>query len=139
MNKEEILGLINANQSCHLATCEGSQPHVRGMMCYKADESGIIFHTGNTKDLYKQIQSNPKVEICFFDQEKKTQVRVVGNAVIKDEIELKKEIVQARPFMKPWVDEKGYETLVVFQVTDCTAYVWTFETNFASKEPVKLT
>jgi len=138
MNREEIIKLINNNLTCHLATVENDEPHVRGMMTYRADEEGILFHTANTKDLYEQIKNNPLVEICYFDKEKNIQVRVMGEAVIKDDMDLKKEIVQNRPFLKPWVDEMGYDMLIVFQVKKCVAYTWTFETNFSPKEYIKL-
>ena len=87
MNREEIIKLINENLSCHLATSENNQPHVRGMMVYKADENGVIFHTGQTKDLCSQIKSNPLVELCFFDSKNNIQVRVTGKAVIKEDLE----------------------------------------------------
>lgn len=65
MNKEEILDFIKSNPACHLATVDGDQPRVRGMLMYRADENGILFHTGNFKDLYKNLQNNPNVELCF--------------------------------------------------------------------------
>jgi len=139
MTKEEIIGFINANLACHLATAADGQPHTRGMLAYKANENGIIFHTANTKDLYKQILSNPSVEVCFLNQEKNIQVRVTGKAVIKDDAELKKEIIGARPFLKPWVEKMGYDMMVVFQVTGCQAHTWTMETNFSPKEYIKIT
>ena len=139
MTKEEIVEAINANLSCHLATAESDQPHVRGMMAYRADEKGIVFHTGRTKDLYKQIVANPKLELCFFDQKNNRQIRVQGKAVIVDDAALKKEIIEARPFLKPWAEKSGIESIVVFRVIDCSACLWTFETNFAAKEYIKIT
>ena len=139
MKKEEIIAFINANLACHLATAEGDQPHVRGMRAYRADENGVLFHTGRTKDLYRQIVANPLVEICFFNQQNNMQIRVKGKAVIKNDDALKKEIVAARPFLKPWVEKAGLDVLVVFQVVDCAACIWTFETNFVPKEYIKIT
>ena len=40
MTREQILEFLNANPVCHLATCEGKQPRVRGMMMYRADATG---------------------------------------------------------------------------------------------------
>ena len=51
---------------------------------------------------------------------------------------LKKEIVEARPFMKPWVGKNGYDPLVVFRVTQCQAAVWTMATNFEPTQYQKL-
>jgi len=63
-----------------LATVEDEEPRVRGMLLYKADENGIIFHTGTMKALYEQVLKNPKVELCFSGDG--TQVRVSGKLEI---------------------------------------------------------
>jgi pyridoxamine 5'-phosphate oxidase len=136
MTREQILEFLNANPMCHLATCEGSQPQVRGMMMYRADSAGLIFHTGNYKSLSKQLLANKRVEVCFDSQG--TQVRVAGIAENVEDMGLKKEIVEARPFLKPWVEEHGYELLVVFRVTQCQAAVWTMATNFEPTQYRKL-
>ena len=128
VNREQTIAFLNANPVCHLATCEGKQPRVRGMMMYRADASGLIFHTGNSKAIYKQLLANKQVEVCFNSQD--TQVRVAGVVEIVEDMDLKKEIVEARPFMKPWIEEHGYELLVVFRVTQCKAATWTLATNF---------
>ena len=132
MTREEIIRFINENQACHLATVEDGKPRVRGMMAYRADPSGVIFHTGTAKSLAQQIRKNPHVEACF--NSKDMQVRVSGVAEILEDLALKKEIVAARPFMKPWVEAHGYGLLVVFRITQCEAAVWTMATN---QEPTK--
>ena len=136
MTREQILEFLNANPMCHLATCEGKQPRVRGMMMYRADASGLVFHTGNYKALAKQLRGNKQVEVCFDSQG--TQARIAGVAEIMEHMGLKKEIVEARPFLKPWVEERGYGLLVVFRVTPCQAAVWTMATNFEPTRYQKL-
>lgn len=138
MNKTEILEFLNGNPACYLATSENNTPHVRGMLMYRADEKGIVFHTGNMKDVYKQLNNNTNVELCFFSSEKNLQVRVSGKAVFVEDIELKKEIAENRPFLKPWVEKMGYDILAVFRVIDCIAHTWSFETNFSPKEYINL-
>ena len=138
MTKKEIVDFINTNQSCYLATVEGNQPHVRGMMAYRADDTGILFHTGQTKDLYQQILNNPRVEVCFYNENKSMQIRVKGRAVIQNNDNLKKEIIDARPFMKPWIDKVGLDALAVFKITEAEACLWTFGANFEPKRYVAL-
>lgn len=58
MNKNKIFNFLNANPVFHLATVDGNKPHVRGLLLYRADENGIIFHTGKMKDLHKQLTEN---------------------------------------------------------------------------------
>ena len=127
MTREEIMRFINENQACHLATLEDGRPRVRGMLAYRADEAGVIFHTGTSKSLAQQIRKNPQVEACFNSNN--TQVRVAGVAEILEDDALKKEIVEARPFLKPWVAAHGLGLLVVFRVAPCEAAVWTMATN----------
>jgi pyridoxamine 5'-phosphate oxidase len=138
MDKQEIIQFLNTNPVVYLATAEDNQPHVRGMMLYRADDKGIIFHTGTGKDLSQQMLKNPKVELCCFNPQSKLQVRVSGVAELINDLELKKEIVNNRQFLKPWVDQYGYESLAVYRIKDCKATPWTFETNLAPKEYIKL-
>ena len=140
MNKKEIFDFLNANPVFHLATVEGGKPHVRGMYLYQADEQGILFHTGKMKDLHQQLIGNPHVEMSFnngkFDD--LIQVRVSGTVELVEDLALKKEIVQKRPFLKPWVDQSGYDPLAVYRLKNGKAAVWTFKTNIAPKEFVEL-
>ena len=140
MNKSEIFGFLNTNPAFHLANVEDNKPHVRGMLLYKADENGIIFHTGKMKDLHKQLTKNPHVEMCFNNGnfENLIQIRVSGTVELVENLELKKEIVQKREFLKPWVDQMGYEFLAVYRMKKGVATIWTMKTNFAPKEFIEL-
>lgn len=140
MNKTEILQFMNSNPTFHLATVEGDKPHVRGMLLYRADENGIVFNTGKIKDLYKQLTKNPQVEMCFTNNifENLIQVRVVGTVEPVEDLDLKKEIVEKRDFLKPWIEQAGYDALAVFRLKAGTALVWTMATNIAPKEYIQL-
>ncbi|HEY3417308.1 MAG TPA: pyridoxamine 5'-phosphate oxidase family protein [Armatimonadota bacterium] len=138
MTKDEIYAFLNANPVCFLATGEGNQPRVRGMMLFRADEQGIIFHTGKGKDLVAQIEKNPTVELCAFDQKNFVQVRVSGTAEFNDDIALKDEIVARHEFLKPVVEQYGYDALVVFSVKGKNAAVWTMATNMEPKTVIDL-
>ncbi len=140
MNKSEILGFLNVNPVFHLATVEGSKPHVRGLLLYRADEHGIVFHTGKMKDLHKQLTVNPHVEMCFNNGNSQNivQIRVSGSVELVEDIDLKKEIVQKREFLKPWVERDGYGSLAVYRIKNGKATIWTMTTNFAPKEYIEL-
>jgi pyridoxamine 5'-phosphate oxidase len=138
MTKTEILALINANPACHLATVEGNTPRVRGILLYRADEDGLVFHTGNMKDLYRQLTRNPRVELCFNDFQKGIQVRVSGSVELMEDMALKKEIAAKRDFLKPWVEQWGWDMLVVYRLRNGKATTWTMPTNFDPKTYVEL-
>jgi pyridoxamine 5'-phosphate oxidase len=137
MDKKEIYEFMNSNRAFYLATCEGDKPHVRGIYLHRADENGIIFTTGKVRDLYRQLKINPKVELCFHKE--LFQLRV--NGIVEDldhDLELKKEIVAARPFMKPWIDAAGYEPMAVFRVVKCVATTWSMDKTLAPKEYIEI-
>jgi len=138
MNKEEIFAIMNENPAFHLATLDGDQPRVRGMLLFRADENGIVFHTGAMKDLYTQITENPKAELCFFG--KGVQVRVSG--VLEKSVDpvLREEIYAhpSRGFLRAWKENGIDSQLQIYVLKNGTAVTWTMETNFSKKQPITL-
>ncbi|MGI6648969.1 MAG: pyridoxamine 5'-phosphate oxidase family protein [Bacillota bacterium] len=122
MTRQEMFDLMNSHPAFHLATMEGDQPRVRALLLFKADESGIIFHSTVTKDIYQQVSQNPKVELCFNDFNKNIQLRVNGVLEIVDDNKLKDEIANhpSRGFLKSWRDraiQDFYHSFVVFRLS----------------------
>ena len=109
MTKEEILKMLNAHPVMYVATNDNGQPRVRGILMYKADDSGIVFHTGTTKDFYRQLVADPRAEVCFACG--KYQVRVEGKFELVEDMALKEEIVShpSRKFLQPWREQQGDE------------------------------
>lgn len=144
MKKQDLFAFMNSNPAFHLATVEDEQPRVRGMLLYRADENGIIFHSGTMKDVYKQILKNPKVELCFNDYKKGVQLRVSGSLEIIDDKDLKDEITAhpTRLFLRAWKEDGSmqdfYNDLAVFRLRNGTANTWTMDRNFAPKENIIL-
>ncbi len=138
MTSQEMFKLINENPAFHLATVEGDQPRVRGMLLYKADENGFVFHTASTKDVFKQIKENPKAEMCFSCNG--VQIRVTGVLEQVFDEDLRAEIFAhpSRKFLQAWIANGIDNLLQVFVMKKCTAVTWTIETNFNPKEVIKL-
>ncbi len=138
MNKQEIYELMNQNLGFYLATVDEDQPHVRGMMLFRADENGIIFHTASTKDVYKQIMENPKAELCF--NANGTQIRVTGTLEVMHDEKIREEIFAhpTRKFLQAW-KENGIDNLLeVLIMRNCEAVIWTMQSNFEPKKPIKI-
>jgi pyridoxamine 5'-phosphate oxidase len=138
MTKQEILEFAAKNPICALATIDGTKPRVRTIMLCRADEDGIIFTTGRDKDVNKQLQADPAVELCFYNADQGLQVRIEGAVEMVDDLDLKKQIVEAFPFLKPWVEQAGYEVLVPYRLKNGTATTWTMETNAEPKKFIQL-
>ena len=120
MDKKEILAFITANPTGFLATTDGKKPHVRAFGTYRADENGIVFFTQNVKDVYKQMEKHPDIEVCYWANQH--QVRVVGKVQAVEDMNFKKEIVDKRAFLKPQVDKNGWDYLKVFVLKNAKAH-----------------
>ena len=145
MEKKQIYELMGKNPVFYLATVDSNEPRVRGMLLYKADESGIVFHTGPHKELYRQIQKNPNVQMCFFDPKENIQIRVRGVLEKNDDIDLKKEISShpTRGFMQAWkanceTTDEFFNMFSVFRLKNGIANIWTFASNFSPKQDIVL-
>ena len=138
MTSKEILKLVNENPAFHLATVDGDQPRVRGMLLFRADENGFIFHTASTKDVFRQMKENPKAEMCFSCGG--TQIRVTGVMEQVFDEKLRAEIFAhpSRKFLQAWVANGIDNLLQVFIMKDCSAVTWTMETNFEPKKTIEL-
>ncbi|HSW59001.1 MAG TPA: pyridoxamine 5'-phosphate oxidase family protein [Dehalococcoidales bacterium] len=138
LTKGEVLALLNANPMCYMATAEGNQPRVRAMGMYKADETGIYFQAWKIKDVHKQIEKNPAVELCFNTKDGK-QIRVSGKFEIIEDLALKKEVEAKRPFMTPIIKGRGgYEVVAIYRMQKGKATVWTMAENFTPKNYIEL-
>lgn len=138
MNKEEIFKLINENPAFHLETIDKDKPRVRGMLLFRADEEGIIFHTASTKDVFHQLMENPKAELCFNSQT--NQVRVSGVLELVDDDDLRNEIFNhpSRQFLQMW-KENGIDVMLqIFRMKNGEAVEWTMVKNFDEKVFIRL-
>jgi pyridoxamine 5'-phosphate oxidase len=125
MNKEEILAFIAENPIAFLGTVDDNKARVRGMDTFRADSDGLIFYTSKVKNVFKQIAANPEVEACYFA--KGTQVRVRGKMEVLEDLALKKEIVEKRPFLKPmYQDDTSYANMAVCRLKG-QATTWSME------------
>ncbi len=64
---KEALEFLNKAGVYYLATTDADQPHVRPLGFVMDYNGKLAFCTSNQKPMYKQLKSNPKVEICAFD------------------------------------------------------------------------
>lgn len=138
MTVAEIYEFLNLNPVFYLATIEEDQPRVRGMLLFRADKDGIIFHTSSAKELYTQVKQNPKVELCFTG--KGVQIRITGKVEEVKNPFLYQEIFDhpSRQFMNEWKDNGIEKSMSIFRLKHGKATIWTMETNFEPKKFVQL-
>jgi uncharacterized pyridoxamine 5'-phosphate oxidase family protein len=114
----------------YLATTDGDQPRVRPFGTAHIFEDKLYIQTGKRKDVSKQIDANPKFEICGF---KGSWIRVSGTLVEDPRIEAQESMLEAYPSLKSMY-AAGDGNTVVYYIEDGEA---TFSSFTAAPRTVK--
>ena len=114
---QEVYEYLKACGTYYLATVEGDQPRVRPFGTIDIFEDKLYIQTGKVKDVSKEMQANPKVEICAFDGQK--WIRVAGEVVRDDRVEPKKHMLDSYPNLKALyrADDDNTEVLYLKNAT----------------------
>ena len=96
----------------YLATVDGDQPRVRPFGTAEIFEDHLYIQTGKSKNVFKQIEANPKVEICAFKDGK--WLWVSGRLKIDDRVEAKKDMLDKNPDLRNMYDENDSNTVVLY-------------------------
>lgn len=102
----------------YLATVDGDQARVRPFGTIDMFEDKLYIQTGKVKDVSKQMQADPKVELCAFDGEK--WLRIAATVVRDDRIEPKKHMLENYPDLRAIYDPEDDNTEVLY-LKDATA------------------
>lgn len=119
----EVYDFLKKCQIYYLATVEGDQPRVRPFGTIDWFEDRLYIQTGKVKDVSKQMQQNPKIELCAFDGEK--WLRVAATAVRDDRVEAKAHMLDAYPQLKGRYSATDGNTEVLY-LKDITATFYSF-------------
>lgn len=114
---QEVYEFLKACGTYYLATVEGDQPRVRPFGTIDIFEDKLYIQTGKVKDVSKEMQANPKVEICAFDGQK--WIRVAGEMVRDDRVEPKKHMLDSYPNLQALyrADDDNTEVLYLKNAT----------------------
>lgn len=120
---QEVYDFLKSAETYYLATVEGDQPRVRPFGTVDIFEGKLYIQTGKVKEVSKQIQANPKVEICAFKDGK--WIRVAGKLIRDDRIEAKTHMLDAYPSLKFMYSAEDDNTEVLY-FEDATATIYCF-------------
>jgi uncharacterized pyridoxamine 5'-phosphate oxidase family protein len=115
---EEVFKFLKEAETYYLATVEGDQPRVRPFGTVDLFEGKLYIQTGKAKNVSKQIQANPKVELCAFKNGE--WVRVAGTLVRDDRREAKVHMLEAYPSLQGMYSPDDDNTEVLY-FKDATA------------------
>lgn len=121
---DEVLDFLRKCWVYYLATVEWDQPRVRSFGTINVFENKLYIQTWKSKNVSKQIQANPKVEISWTlgDQ----WIRISWELVNDDRVEAKKSMLDNYPELRGMYDENDDNTQVLyFKNTTATIYSFT--------------
>jgi uncharacterized pyridoxamine 5'-phosphate oxidase family protein len=142
MDLQDCIQFATENPVCYLATADGDQPRVRTFLLWYADESGFYFVPLSAKQVFEQLQRNPKLELCFFnnaaDPAEWKHMRVTGEAEFLEDEETLERAYENRSFLDPLLGFSAKPFLRPFRVATGEAYFWTLPDNLKESEVEKL-
>ena len=119
----EVYEFIKACGTYYLATVEDGQPRNRPFGTINIFDGKLYIQTGKSKPVSKQIQKNPKVELCCFKDGK--WLRLAGELVRDDRREPKVHMLEAYPELKRMYSPDDENTEVLY-FKDATATFCSF-------------
>ena len=114
----EVYEFLKKCGTYYLATVEGDQPRVRPFGTVDIFEGKLYIQTGKIKPVSKQLQANPKAEICAFADG--TWIRVAGKLIRDDRIDAKKHMLEQYPALQAMYSAEDNNTEVLY-FEDATA------------------
>ena len=108
----EVYEFLKKCGTYYLATVEGDQPRVRPFGTVDLFEGKLYIQTGKAKAVSKQLQANPKAEICAFAGGER--LRVAGELIRDDRIEAKKHMLEQYPQLQAMYSAEDDNTEVLY-------------------------
>jgi uncharacterized pyridoxamine 5'-phosphate oxidase family protein len=93
---QQVLEFFKANNVCFVATVDGDSPRVRPFGAMVEVNGKLALSTGNHKDVYRQMQRNPKVEVCSVSPDGACY-RVTGSVELSSSKEVVAKLIAAMP------------------------------------------
>lgn len=129
MDFQECIKFANENPVCFLATMEGDQPRVRGLLMCFADENGFYFATLSPKEMVKQLKANPKVKLCYYNNPAELsgakQMRVTGEIEWLEDKALHERVCKERAFLADISGQPIEPIMELFRIAHGVAHFWT--------------
>ena len=108
----EVRDFLKESGIFFIATIDEDKPRVRPFGVAEIYDNHLYIQTGKRKDVFKQIESNPFVEICAFKNG--SWIRVSGKLVLDDRVEVKKYMLDQNPELRSMYNENDDNTAVLY-------------------------
>ena len=109
---KEVLEFLQKAGTFYVATVDGDQPRVRPFGAVCEFEGKLYLVTNNTKDVYKQMLANPKIEISGMADNK--WIRLSAEVVRDDRREARKAMLDANKGLRNMYNEDDGRVEVLY-------------------------
>ena len=117
---------IKANPVFHIATVDGAKARVRPFGFIMKRNNTLYFCTNKTKDVYKQLQQNPDIEISDMGKND-TWLRIRGRIAFDETREAKVQAFEQSPnLLRIYPKGADDEIFVTFYFTEAVATLFSF-------------
>ena len=124
---DEVIDYLTNIPAWFFATCEGDQPRVRPFSFAAEDGGKLWFCTNNTKDVYKDMQENPEIEISVSSPSY-AWIRLHGTAVFENNMAVK-EVCMQNPIVKGQYQTADNPIFEVFYLDNAHGVIADFSGN----------
>ena len=120
---QKVFDFLKKAGTYYIATTEGDQPRVRPFGTVNIFDGKLYIQTGKKKNCVKQIEANPKVEICAMSGG--SWIRLAGTLVEDPRIEAQQSMLDSYPSLQGMY-KAGDGNNVVFYIKDAEATISSF-------------
>lgn len=125
---QRVVNFLQANPVQYLATVgRDGKAKCRPFMFSFEKNGKLWFNTGNQKDVYKDMQENPNIEICISSPEYQW-LRISGKAVFVDDRKIKAAALE-NPIVKGNYETPDNPVFEVFYLENAHAVLADFSGN----------
>lgn len=118
-NIEKVEQFLKDAPVVYLTTVDGDRPKCRPIGLHLLVGDNLYFGIGTFKEVYRQMQANPNVELCVCKD--REFLRYYGKAVFEAGHEIADAAIAAAPFLQQIYNEATGKQLGMFHLEQATA------------------
>ncbi len=134
---QRTLNFLLENKTFFIATIDGDHPRVRPFGLVVEHEGKLWFGTANTKAVYRQLQTNPRVEISATSPDS-NWIRLSGKAIFAQNLDVKRKAFEAMPMLSNIYHGPEDPTFEMFYLDDAEVSFWSFGDHESKPEIFRL-
>ncbi len=124
-NMKEVQAYLKECGAFFIATVDGDQPRVRAFGVSEIINDRLYIMTGKVKDVYKQMATNGKFEICALKPSGSEWMRLSGTLVNDETLAVKEEFLNRNEGLKSMYKADD-DNMAVLYITNATARFCSF-------------